>query len=288
VILHPDRDRYSIGQSIRPRLQLWNLNDADIEIPGFAFDWDTIGFLPPNEVHLIGPDGQDRLAPYQEPGPFTDAPIRVQARSEEWLVLPISAHVHLREIGSYRFWLHLVTATGTAHTTRTLTFELRDLPSSVDPDRLELKIAPVRSPQPAGEPVVLVCQLTNRSPRLLRLLAPQEDSFDGWVNPVYQFTVVDASGRSLAMARRDGTMATPVYDDEHMFGIQPGGTHHMVLQLPVFPRMRAPGTYTVGLSYLVRDHKIGKGGSVLEPTMGWDDDVFVGRLESNRTTVVLT
>jgi hypothetical protein len=288
VILHPDQDRYSIGQSIRPRLQLWNLSDAAIEIHGFAFDWDTLAFSPPNEAHLIGPDGQDHLAPYRQPGPFTDAPVRVQARSEEWLVLPISAHVHLREIGSYRFWLHLVTDTGTAHTTRTLTFELTDVPSSIDPACLELEIAPVRSPQRVGEPVDLDCQFTNHAPRPLRFLGPQEDSFDGWVNPVYQFTVVDASGRSLAMARRDGTMARPVYDDEHLFRIQPGGTHRMALRLPVFPGMRAPGTYTVGLTYLVRDHQIGKGGSELDASMGWDDDVFIGRLESNRTTVTLT
>jgi hypothetical protein len=287
VILHPDRTMYSVGESIRPKLELRNHRASPIEIPAFAFDWNMLAFSSPNAAHLIAPDGQDKLLPYRRSATFTDyvSPLRVEAGQTEWLYLPISQHLHLRQFGQYIFWLELQDNFGTRHRSNQIDFQLTDIKSSLPLELLELRLLPTKSAFANDEPVEVEAVFMNKSEQPIIFLKPQEDSFDSWVNPVYQFIVLDSDEHSLALAQRSGTMGTPVYNETTQFTVAPGHSRSQNLRLPDFPRMRDPGQYRVRLTYLVRDKAIGKGGDVLDQSMNWDQRVFAGRLESNEATV---
>jgi hypothetical protein len=284
VILHSERQSYSVGESIRPKLELRNPGEFPIEISrGFEFDWERLIFADPNAAHLIGPDGQDKLLPYRRPASFEGLrpPIRLEARKAEWLYLPISHHLHPRELGKYGFWLELLDNLGVLHCSNQITFQIVDIEYSLAPHLVELTLESTRAVLAAGEPVLVRAVFTNKSDQPTIFLRPQEDSFDGWVNPVYQFVVFDAAGRSLAPARRCGSMATPVYDKTTKFTLEPGESGELNLQLPIFPDMRHPGEYRLSLTYIVRKQVIGKGGKVLDKWMNWEERVFLGRIESN-------
>jgi hypothetical protein len=287
VILHADRDRYLIGESIGPKLEIRNDHEFPIEIAGgFEFSWDRCAFSPPNAAHLIGPDGQDRMIPYQRPVSFAGygPPIKAEAEKSEWRYVPISSHLHLRQCGRYTFWLELLDSLGELHRTNRISFELLDVESSVLPELLDLTLEASQS-FAMTEPVLITATFTSKSDRPIIFLKPQQDSFDAWVNPMYQFTVLDPDGRSLALARRDGTMATPVYDETTKFTVEPRQSHSESLRVPVFPEMCKGGDYRVRLTYIVREKAIGKGGDVLDRFMNWEERVFIGRIESNEVVL---
>jgi hypothetical protein len=284
VILHPDRESYRIAESIRPKLEIQNQHEFPVEIVGgFEFDWERLAFLSPNAVHLVDPDGNDQMLPYERRGSLAGfgAPIVVEGRKAEWLYLPISSHLHLRQLGNYRFWLELFDSLGGLHSTNQISFQLMDIDSSFSPDLIGLQLEARSSSFAVNERMTVAAVFANKSQRAITFLRPQQDSFDGWVNPIYQFTIIDGQGRSLAMARRDGTMATPVYDESATFTVGPGERYSQDLILPLFPTMRNQGEYRVRLSYIVNERAIGKGGDVLDQIMNWEDGVFVGRVESN-------
>jgi hypothetical protein len=289
LILHPDRDQYSIGEAIRPRLQIMCQRDVQVAFRDFAFTWDKLAFSSPSEAHLIASHGQDLLLPYRVPvGALSDyPPLEVGPNSEEWLYLPISSHLHLRQPTTYVFWLQLLDDAGMVHQTNQINFGLVDVESSIPTGRVELILDPVRQTFPNAQTVELTVVFVNRWETPLVFLIPQQDSFDGWVNPVYQFTVVDSAGRSLPLARRSGTMSSPTYDAAHEFRIGPSNSYRQVLRLPVFPDMTNPGEYRLQLTYLVRDKAVGKGGLLLDRNMNWSVDTFIGRLESNEVAVIL-
>jgi hypothetical protein len=282
LILHAERARYSVGEPIRPKLEIRNDGDAPADLgPGLVFDWERLAFVAPSAVRLVGPDAVDMAAPYREAvaGPGNDHPLRVEPHSSEWLSLPISAHVHLVRPGAYTFAIELADRAGGVHRSNTLGFELVGAdPPRPGPARLELGLA--HTAVAPGERVELTAQFYNLADRPMVFLRPQQDSFDGWVNPSYVFTVVDREGRTLARALRSGSMAEPRYNAATQLAISPGGAASLLLALPAFPAMRRPGEYRVRLTYLVRDHAIGKAGVVLPDRMAWSPDVFVGRLES--------
>lgn len=289
LILHPERARYSIGEPVRPRLEVRNDGDTPAELaPGFAFDWERLAFVAPHAVHLIGPDGTDLAAPYREPapGPGFDRPLRVAPHESEWVSLPIYAHVHLRRAGAYTLALELADRTGQVHRTGTIGFELEAIaPPRPGPARLEL--SPAHAAAAPGGRVELTAQLHNLADRPMTFLRPQEDSYDGWVNPSYVFAVVDAAGRTLARPLRSGSMAEPRYTPATQVTVAPGASASLQLVLPDFPGLRRPGDYRVRLTYLVRDQKIGKAGVVLPDRMDWAPDVLVGRLESADITLAV-
>ncbi len=290
LILHSDRGIYSVGESIRPKLQIKNHNSFPIGIHGvFVFSGDKIAFSSPNAAHLIGPEGQDLLLPYQHSTSFPgfDRPIKVGAKGEEWLYLPITSHLHLRQPGEYTFWLELLDDLGQLHRSNQIRFQLVDVVASVPPEFIGLTLASQKLSFATTEHVRVEVVFTNKFDKPLTFLKPQEDSFDGWVNPVYQFTVVDSANRSLALALRSGTMAIPIYDATTQFTIAPGKSYRQRLQLPDFPEMHNPGKYRVRLTYIVRDKAIGKGGVVLDKPMNWGASVFTGRLESNEVTITI-
>ena len=204
------------------------------------------------------------------------------------MYLPIYAHFHLHEVGDYVFWLELLDEKGVLHQTNRIGFKLVDIEASVPTDHIELIIRPSKLTYTTQEPIEIEASFINRHDKPLTFLKPQQDSLYGWVNPALQFTVRDSLGGTLALARRSGTMAIPVYDATTQFTVAPGNSDVELLQLPDFPKMRQPGDYRVQLTYLVRKKAIGKAGTVLDREMNWSPDVFTGRIESNTTNITVT
>jgi hypothetical protein len=290
LVLHEERTVYSIGEPIRPKLQILNDTNHKIElVHGFLFDWEDLAFAKPNFVHLVRPNGTELALPYRRDKSYFDSinPISVEAGKEEWLYLPIYAHFHLRELGEYTFWLELLDNMGQLHDSNRISFRLIDVETSVPPEFIELAIQSRKSSYTTKEPINIEASFSNKYDKPLIFLKPQEDSFYGWVNPVYQFTVVDSAGRTLPLALRSGTMAIPVYDETTQFTVVPGESYVERLRLPDFPKMRHPGDYHVRLTYIVREKAIGKGGVVLERQMNWEEGVFTGRIESNEIIIMI-
>jgi hypothetical protein len=290
LALHAEKASYSIGEPIRPQLQILNNTAQQIESgQGFVFNWDRLAFAEPNAVHLVGPRGTDLALPYRREQSSAAAlkPIILKPGTDEWLYLPVHAFFHLRELGEYELWLELADDKGALHRSNHVSFQLVDVGSSVPAGQLELTLksnsssfATSRAPDIGVE-----AEFTNKHSEPLIFMTPQEDSFFGWVNPVYRFTVVDSSDRILALPRRCGTMRALLYNEAAQFVVPPGKTHRQQLRLPQFEELRQPGRYRVRLTYIVRATAIGKEGVVLEKRMNWDKRVFVGRLESNEVTI---
>jgi hypothetical protein len=281
--LHLDRTGYSIGESIRPKLRIQNRTPRRIVFnTGFAFDWERLAFAGPNAVHLIDPDGKDLALPYRRDPAYFESiePTAVEAGKDEWLFLPISAHFQLRKPGTYSFRIELSDDGKNAHKSNEVSFDLSDVGYSVAPHTIGLSLRSTRQSFAAGESVEIEAEFINNAEKALLFLKPQEDSPDGWVNPVYRFTVTDSAGRNLAMPLRCGSMAEPVYDEKTRFLIEPGGKHSMAMTLPRFPGLKQPGEYRLQLTYIVREKAIGKGGDLLDRVMQWDTRTFIGRIES--------
>ncbi len=290
LLLHQEREAYSIGEPIRPQLQLSNRTaERRMFGPGFRFDWELLAFSEPNFVHLISPSGAELALPFRRDLSYFAAhqPIVIEAGKEEWLYLPIYAHLHLREPGAYTFWLELFDDLGQLHQSNRIQFRLTDVEASVPPERIELTLRARKPSFAQAAPIEVEVAFTNNFDQPLTFLKPQQDSFYGWVNPAYQFTVIDSAGRGLALARRGGTMATPVYDQTTRFTLAPSASYRLALTLPLFPEIRHSGAYRVRLTYLVRECAIGKAGTVLDQPMHWPPDVFIGRIVSNESLVTL-
>src|SRR5262249_15276145 len=152
---HPDRDHYWVAESIRPKLEIRNRHEFSVGIGGFEFDWERLAFSSPNAARLVGPNGNDLMLPYQHPGAFAgvDQAINVEGGKAEWLYLPISSHLHLRQFGNYRFWLELLDSLGDLHRTSEIGFELRDIESSVAPNLIELRLEARSHSFPVREPI---------------------------------------------------------------------------------------------------------------------------------------
>ena len=172
VILHPDREMYSMTESIRPRLEIRNRSDSSVEIVGgFAFDWERLAFCTPNAVHLMAPDGRDLVRPYHREAPFlaSEYPIRLGPGSSHWRYLPVSNFLHLRQVGEYELWLELLDSTGELHRTDHVTFRVTDVEPSVPPGTIELSLGSSRSVYSSAEPTVVTPIFTNYGERRLVL-----------------------------------------------------------------------------------------------------------------------
>jgi hypothetical protein len=290
LVLHEARKVYSIGEPVRPKLQILNTTDQKIVLnKSFVLDWEDLAFAEPNFIHLVGPGGAELALPYRRDISYFDSinPISVDAGNEEWLYLPIYAHFHLRELGEYTFWLDISDNKGAIHYSNRIKFNLIDVDSSILPEFVELTIQPGKSAYSTNESINIEANFTNKYDMPLVFLKPQEDSFYGWVNPVYQFTVIDSGGRTLALALRSGTMAIPAYNETTQFAVAPGSSAIERLRLPDFPGIRAPGDYRLRLTYIVREKAIGKAGVVLDKQMNWGERAFTGRIESNELKITI-
>jgi hypothetical protein len=282
---------YSIGEQIRAKLQI--LNDTNQEVKfgnGFIFDWENLAFVEPNFVHLVGPSRTELALQYRcEQSYFNlvNNPINVEGSNEEWLYLPIHAHFHLRELGEYTFWLELLDNHGELHHSNQISFQLVDIEPSMSPDLIELTLESRKCTFAVTEDTDVEVVFKNKFDRPVIFLKPQEDSFYGWVNPVYQFTIFDSVGRNLSMALRSGTMPFPIYDETTQFTVTPGESYRQMLHLPDFPKIKNAGEYRLRLTYIVREKAIGKGGVVLDKQMNWKEGVFIGRIESNELAITV-
>ena len=285
LILHEERNQFSIGESVTVKMEVINYSDQNVEVPGFQFDWDELVFRTPNDVRLIGPRGDDLMGAYRQSGSDALAGISVQANNSEWLYLPISTYMETLVPGDYRFQVTL-TADGESYQSNVFAFSLKDVPTNAAKNEVELEIA--RSEPDELAELYLNTTFLNRSNRAITFLKPQEDSFSGWANPVYRFKVIDKNDRVIQQARRSGTMAEPVYDAQSMVTLLPGERLEQRLRLENFPLLAGSGTYRISLEYIVREDAIGKGGQILDRKMNWDPDVFLGRLVSNEVVITVT
>lgn len=288
LILHPEKESYLVAEMVRPQLQLRNLTDSPIRIEGFVFSWDALAFREPSFVHLIDPAGHELLGPYRQsqlPEAF-NFPLEIPAQGEKWLYLPIGAHQHLRQVGAYKLWLELGDSRGDLHRSNELQFELVDQPSTVSPELIKLEIEQHRPLFSFSDWPEIDVTFTNQADRALTFLKPQDvTSYYGAVNPIYQFTVQDQTGRTLPLALTEGDIEPPVYGPDNQFTLQPGASYHQRLPLLAIPALKQSGEYQVRLTYIVRENELDIGGVILDTPTTWPEGVFVGLIESNTTTV---
>lgn len=285
---NPNDPVYTIGEYIAFDLQIINNDKVPIEFSNFTFDGIRLAFSSPNAAHLVGPDGQDLLLPYERFDLPYDygSPMQVLPNSEKWSELIISNYLPLRKPGQYVFWVELSDNFGKMYKSNSMTFQLIDIEPSVSSDFIELtlSIPPKNKASFFSERIVEVT-FTNNASTPLTFLTPQDGSESAWVSPVYQFVAVDNSGRFLAMPPRD-VHGKPVYDKTTQFTILPGESYRQQIMVPNYLEVQKPGEYQVSLTYLVRKHASSMG-ILLDDLMDWDENVFVGHLESNKIKIVL-
>ena len=116
-------------------------------------------------------------------------------------------------------------------------------------------------------------------------LRPQDGSLAGWINPIYEFTVIDEAGRTLPHPPCGASLVEPVYDCGTQFTLLPGASYELELVPPplVIPK---PGEYQVRLTYIVYENAV-RMGVVTEQLMNWEKEVFTGLIESNDIIVIV-
>ncbi|MDX1687161.1 MAG: hypothetical protein R3248_04185 [Candidatus Promineifilaceae bacterium] len=286
VHLGHDRNVYSVGEWIPLGLQIVNERETPIEFHDFSFS--ALAYSPPHSMHLIGPDGEDRLLPFRLSKRKMDKfpPIQVGAGEEEggWLLL--SHYLSLRMPGRYSFWLELVDDGGNRYRSNRVDFELMAIDPSVPTDLIELSLQPEASSYSPTEPIRVKAIFKNNSAQAVTFLKPQDGSEVAWSNPIYDFTVTDEDGRSLREPPVGAILVGPIYDERSQFTLLPGESYEqklMPLQLIFEP---LPGNYQVQLTYIVHENSI-EMGSLTDRPMNWEKDVFTGLIESNVVTIVV-
>jgi hypothetical protein len=248
-----DRESYTVGEAIALGLHI--INDSDVSFAIDNFDFLNLNFSPPNTIHLLGPDGKDLLLPYSQTA-FDNAvsSIQVDAKGELWVYLPLSNHIHLRQTGSYTFWIELVDNKGKQHISNEINFTLMNPRTSIPTRLVELLLRPedLRVSNLALGQVYLDVVLTNNSNVPLTFLKPQDGSLFNWVTPVYRFTLLDETGRSLPIPSRSGTLGIPTYNEATTFTLEPGTSFRQKLSPPFF--VEKPGKYKMDLTYIVYEN----------------------------------
>ncbi|MGA1867320.1 MAG: hypothetical protein ACMUJM_02120 [bacterium] len=285
IKLYPTADSFLLGEPVSVKAQIINNTRDEISFPGFRFDWEELAFAPPNRVSLLDSRGRELASPYEGVPALGYKSVTVPPEKEEWAYLPLYPYFFFTREGEYSFSLSLQDNQKRIFKSDTVRFTMKKDNSLKAPEGLELKLETKKEAIHFGDAISFDARFTNRSAQKRTFLKPQQDSYSGWVNPVYQFIVKDAKGRMLPMALRGGSMATPVYDSASMFSLSPGESGLVPLKLPPFPRMSSPGDYTISLIYLVRTKRIGKAGVILEEDTSWDKDVFTGRIVADPVTI---
>jgi hypothetical protein len=233
-------------------------------------------------MHLIGPDGEDRLLPYRQSSREMDIFPRVQvgAGEEEFTYVALSSYLSLRMPGRYSFWLEIVDDEGNRYRSNQVEFELIAVEPSVPTDLIELSLHPESSSFSATEHIRVEATFTKNSGQPLTFLKPQDGSRVGWVNPIYDFTVIDEDGRILREPPIGAILVVPVYNKRTRYTLLPGESYEqelMPLQLIFEP---PPGKYRLRLTYIVHENSI-EMGNLTDRAMNWEKDVFTGLIESN-------
>jgi hypothetical protein len=295
IIIEPylDKMSYQIGETISHNLIITNPYQNSVEFRGLAFCEYQLAFVAPNAIHLIEPDGQDLLKPYEQREFYENDCPPIQIKGEEAYRgrITISEWLHLRKPGEYIFWLELTDILGRKYHSNKITFELVPIQESIPSKLIDLTLQSDRVSftveQLLNVEVELESIFTNKSSQPVTFLEPQGGSFNNLINPFYQLTVFDSNGRSLRKIPGDANIAQPVYNESTQFSLEPGNSHSIKFLLRHFPEMRQPGQYQIQLTYITRETDVAYG-FVLDEPMNWPEDVFVGVLESNKITITIT
>lgn len=307
--LHPwpvpwlEDNRYQVGQDNWQILTITNTSSITATVPGMLFcSGYQMAFEPPQAIHLIAPDGQDLLQPWERPveeiiqyenegiaGYANCGPIVIAPHSRKTYPLTLSQWVHMRQLGEYALWVELVDNDKNLHLSNVLHFYIEEIASSVPANSVHLSLQPQRlALHPTGQIPEYEITFTNNTTRTQVFLVPKQEAFFGCVYPLTQFTVVDDKGRTLPARIGDVCMPSPP-DIRAMIVLQPRTSYQMKIRLDTFPDMFGAdghlrsGDYRIQLTYIVWD-------SLYEaefmPDFPVDSSLlFVGRLESNKVTL---
>jgi hypothetical protein len=288
-IYSPNHPFYSMGEGILFELQIINNNEIPIEFHEFDFSDIKLAFSSPNAIRLIGPDGDDLLLPYDVRDTTYDygEPLQVDPKGEKWRILPITSNIHLQKSGEYTLWVELADNFGIVHMSNSITFYVQEIEPSISPELVTLTLTiPSENKSAFFTERVVEVTFTNNSDVPLTFLIPQVGSVSGWINPGYQLSVVDSSGRFLVMVPTEFVPDKPVYDESTRFTVAPGESYRQQVGVPNYLGVQPSETYEVWLTYLVRE-QFTRWGVVTDELMDWDETVFIGRIESNRLRVTL-
>jgi hypothetical protein len=287
LILHlaKDQEIYTVGEFIVLELQINNERESLLEISNLRFS--ELAFSEPNSMHLLSPGGEDLLVPYKRKVNEIEqqSAIRINAKEEKWLYLRLSNYLHLRQPGQYEFWLEIEDSEGNRYLSNKIGFIILGIEPSVPSDEIELLLESRISQLSSLEPIYFKTRFTNKSDETITFLKPQDGSFFGWINPVYQFTIIDESGRSLPAPPRSGTLGFPTFNDQTKFTLLPEASFEQGLMLPSL-FIYNKGTYKIRLTYIVHEHDF-RMGILTDQVMNWEKDVFTGLLESNDITITV-
>jgi hypothetical protein len=280
------RELYTVGEFIALGLHI--TNDSGVPFVVNNFDFLGLAFSSPNAIHLLGPDGKDLLLPYSQTDGASNAisSTQVDAKGELWDHLPLSNYLHLRQTGNYTFWTELVDNEGKKYISNKINFSIMNLGSSIPTRLVELSLKPedLRLSGLAYGQVYFDVVLTNNSNVPLTFLKPQDGSLSNWVIPVYRFTLLDETGRSLPLPSRSGTLGFPTYNEPTMFTLEPGKSFQQRLSPPFF--VEKPGEYKMDLTYIVYENHF-RMGNLSNESENWEERVFIGLLKSNEITIVI-
>lgn len=285
AVLSSQKSVFLVGEPIFLKLHLSNNSPKPVTLcKKFSFSWEQLKFSAPDRACLMSPQGEDLCAAYQDNAFFCN-PVVIKPHSDEWLILPISAHFFLKATGAYSFYVELTDEDNCQWKSNLLEFSLADDPECLLSTKYPLKITNAKSEFYQSEQIIVECSFFNQTTNPIAFIKPQVDSLDGWCNPTYRFTVVDQNNRSLIPAQRCGNMNENKYFDDSYILVLPDSCQKISCDLLRYPEMKTPGIYRIQLLYLVRKAVIGKSGTILDRFENWPDTVFVGMLESNTISI---
>lgn len=279
-----DNNIYLIGAPLAFDIGVENNSQTPVEFHNFVVLYHKLAFFTPQQVHLIAPNGQDLLLPYKQNDSSSGETFRVEAQDSDGTILFADQFLRLREPGRYSFWVELEDETGESYRSNTLTFHLEDSEPSVPSNLIELRLNPLHDSYAMWEGVDIEVTFTNLTDNSLTFLKPQDGSTYGWINPIYNYSSLNEHGQRLPTAPGDQGLP-PIYDETTMFTLEPEESFSFTNLVPGFNWMQKPGDYQVQLTYIVRANKLDW--SVRDEPMNWDEDVFIGRLESNRIDITI-
>lgn len=275
---------FEIGAPLAFELVIENNSHVPVEFHNFVVRYDKLAFFTPQQVHLIAPGGQDVLLPYNRRDTSSGELFRVEAQDIGGVILIVEQFLLLREPGDYSFWVELKDQTGESYRSSTLTFQLEEVEPSIPANLVELRLAPLQETYPLSENVAVEVTFTNLADVPITFLKPQDGSAYGWISPIYDFSTLNEHGQRLPLPGGDLGLP-PVYDETTMFTLEPGESSSFTDLVSGSGRIQNPGNYQVQLTYVVRTNKWGW--RVIEESINWDEDVFVGRLESNSIDITI-
>jgi len=279
------RDYYQIGDGFRLELIITNENEIPVSFPGLYLRGLNFGFAPPNAIHLISPNGEDVLLPYQTLEGLTGYadPITVAAQGGYYFDFVIPSRFKLWRPGAYTLWAELQDEFGTLHHSNELTFDVVDTEPSINPDLIDFTIG-FEENHYTDAPNRIEITITNNASQPIALV--DSGGYPPFL-PFYDIIVKDSSNRWLPNMPSGLSIAEIcefLDDEQRWLQIEPGSSYQQVVKFPNFVQLweKIPGEYSVQLSYRMVPYDLCTG-----EAKHWGDEVFIGHFESNVTQFTL-